>query len=194
MRYFACFSLEMSIHLFFFPFLFSGYFCSVGICVVCIDSSGCNQFSSALFCVMFSLLHRCIDAIFSVLFLLIFLTHTVCLRHLWDVRPYVSSLVFLFSRPFVEVLLSTDVRMVPSILRRGQLRYLSLCWDFLNVVFFRAVFLLKNSFLIYSFIFACWWCSLPVFLSFLFSECVLIFPLIWLFRSFRHLSYFTFHY
>ena len=41
-----------------------------------------------------------------VLFLL-FLTHRVCLCHLYDVRAYASLLVFLFSGPLVEVLPSS---------------------------------------------------------------------------------------
>ena len=55
-------------------------------------------------------------------FPLLFLTHTVCLRHLWDVRPYVSSWVFLFSSPFVEVLFGMSLRMAPSILQGRQPR------------------------------------------------------------------------
>ena len=47
---FARLSLEMSIQLFFFPFLFSGYFCSVDAGVVSIVSGDCNQHSSALLC------------------------------------------------------------------------------------------------------------------------------------------------
>ena len=42
-----------------------------------------------------------------VLFLLLFLTHIICLCHLWDVRPYATLLDFLFSAPFVEVLPSS---------------------------------------------------------------------------------------
>ena len=37
-------------------------------------------------------------------------------RHLWDVRAYAVSSVFLISGPFVEVLLWSNLRMVPSIL------------------------------------------------------------------------------
>ena len=45
-----------------------------------------------------------------------------------DVRTYASSLVFLQSGPFVEVLVvfSSTLRMNQSSLRRGQPRYLSL--------------------------------------------------------------------
>ena len=46
---FAYLSLEISIRLFFFPFLFSGYFPSVDVYVVCIVSGCCNQSFSALF-------------------------------------------------------------------------------------------------------------------------------------------------
>ena len=53
--------------------------------------------------------------------------------------PYASSWVFLFSCPFVGVLLWSTLRMVPSILQGGQLRYLSLWWDFCYVVGFQVV-------------------------------------------------------
>ena len=101
-----------------------------------------NQSSPALFYAVFSSLysmHRRYLECWQVGFLLLFLTHIVCLSHLWDVRPYASSWVFLFSGSFIEVFLSSTLRMVPSILRGGQLRYLSLWWDFCYVVWFRVV-------------------------------------------------------
>ena len=49
MLYFVCLSLEMSIQLFFFRSLFSGYFCSNDASVVCIVSCACNQSPSVLF-------------------------------------------------------------------------------------------------------------------------------------------------
>ena len=49
-------------------------------------------------------MHRRSLECWQVLFLLIFLTRTVCLRHRWDVRPYASSWVFPFSISFLEVL------------------------------------------------------------------------------------------
>ena len=45
--------------------LFYCYFCSVDPHVVCIVSSHCNQFSSALFYVIYELLYRCINAILN---------------------------------------------------------------------------------------------------------------------------------
>ena len=50
---FTCLSLEMSLQLFFFPFLFPGYFCSVDACVVWIISGDCNLSFSQLFHVVF---------------------------------------------------------------------------------------------------------------------------------------------
>ena len=55
---------------------------------------------------------NCIDAstlssMLATLFLLLFLTLIVCQHHLCDVWLYGSSLVFLFSGPFVEVLPSS---------------------------------------------------------------------------------------
>ena len=52
-----------------------------------------------------------------VLFLLLFLTHIVCLCHLSNVRPYASQVVFLSSRPFVWVLSLSISRMVPRSLQ-----------------------------------------------------------------------------
>ena len=43
--------------------------------------------------------HRYLES-WRVLFHLLFLTHPVCQRHLWDARPCAESLVFLFSGPF----------------------------------------------------------------------------------------------
>ena len=56
---FICLSFEISIQLFFFPLLFSDYFCSIDPRVVYIVSGGCNQFSSTHFMKYSS---RCIDA------------------------------------------------------------------------------------------------------------------------------------
>ena len=61
----------------------------------------------------------CMYALFSadVSFLLIFLTHIICLCHLSDVMPYASLLTFLSSSPFVVVLHSIISRMALSILK-----------------------------------------------------------------------------
>ena len=59
---FACLSLEMSIQLFFFLFLFSSYVCSVDACVVRIVFGICNHSSSAYFYVVF-LTYQCIDTV-----------------------------------------------------------------------------------------------------------------------------------
>ena len=56
---FTCLSLEMSIKLFFFPFLFSGYFCSVDACVDVLFLVAVNS-HSLRFCMKSS--SRCIDA------------------------------------------------------------------------------------------------------------------------------------
>ena len=58
--------------------------------------------------------------------------YIVCLCHLWDVKPYASLLVFLFSGLFVEVLPSSPLRVVASILQGVKLR-----WDFCYIVWFR---------------------------------------------------------
>ena len=69
-----------------------------------------------------------------VFFLFLFLTHRVCPCYLWDVKPYASSWVFLFSGPFVEVFPSSSIRIVPSILHRGQPMCLLFWWDFCYIV------------------------------------------------------------
>ena len=109
-------------------------------------------------------MHRCYLECWRAFFLLLFLTHTVCQRHLWGVRPYALSLVFLFSDLIVEVLLSSILRMVPSILRKGQPWYLSLWWDFHYVVWFRVVFSFSWVIIFYFFFHRyVSWCPLPKF-------------------------------
>ena len=103
----ACLSLEISIQLFFFPFLFSSYCCFVDPCVICVVSGRCNSYFFALFYVIFKLSNRCIDTIFNAgkFSSSFFSWHCwVCHCFLKDVKLYASSLVFLFSNPFVEVL------------------------------------------------------------------------------------------
>ena len=90
-------------------------------------------------------MYRCYLGYWRVMFFL-FLIHTVCLPHLRDVRPDASSIVLLFSVPFVEVLLWYTLRMVLSILRGGQPRCLSLWWDFYNVVLVWVVFSFSGDF------------------------------------------------
>ena len=48
--------------------------------------------------------------------------HKVCVRHLWDIRPYTLSWVFLFlfSGSFVKAFLWSTLRMVQSILTEGS--------------------------------------------------------------------------
>ena len=56
-----------------------------------------------------------------VLFLLLFLTHIIWLHQFWDIRPYTSSLILLFSCPFVLVPPSTTFKIVLIILQGGCL-------------------------------------------------------------------------
>ena len=55
----------MPIELFSFPFLFSSYCRSVGLCVVSIVSGGCNQSSFGLFYVVLESLYQCVYAVFN---------------------------------------------------------------------------------------------------------------------------------
>ena len=81
-----------------------------------------------------SLYRRCLQCWWVLFFL--FLAHIVCLSHFWSVR----SLVFLPYGQFVEVLSSSTLRMVPSILKGGLLRYLSFSWGFCSIVWYWVVF------------------------------------------------------
>ena len=108
--------------------------------------------------------------------------------------PRTSQWVFLFSHLFVEVLLPLTLRKVPSILRVWQSRRLSLWWELCYIVFLSSSFLdlPRYSFLIFffhlrSFDYVRFQYS-QVFISFLVSEGS-DFSLIWLFYSFRHLSF-----
>ena len=83
----------------FWLFLFCWCLCCLLFQVTVISLSLC------FFYVFFLSLYWCNDIIWQDLFLLLFLTHTVCLYHLWDVRPYALSWVFLFFGPFIGVLL-----------------------------------------------------------------------------------------
>ena len=113
---FTCLSFEISVELFFFPFLFSNHFCSVDACVAYIVYGRCNSSSLALFYEVFLSLYRCIDVILNVgKSSYYFFTWHLQTVYFIFVRSYASSLVLLFSRPFVGVLLCFTLRMVPSI-------------------------------------------------------------------------------
>ena len=62
---FVCLSLIIYTQLFFFPFLFYNYCCSVGSCVICAVSSRCNQSFFVHFYEVFKSSYRYIDAIFN---------------------------------------------------------------------------------------------------------------------------------
>ena len=71
---------------------------------------------------------------------LLFLTHIASLCHLWDVRPYLASTVFLFSGSFWGSSSFVHFEMVPSILQGAQPKFLSRWWYFWNVDWLRVVF------------------------------------------------------
>ena len=64
------------------------------------------------------------------LFLLHFLTHTVCLCHLSDIRPWAWSSTFLFFGLFAWVSLLSISRMVQSSFQKELPRCLFVWWDF----------------------------------------------------------------
>ena len=62
----TCLSLEISVQLIFFPFLFSNNCSFIDPCVVCVISGRCNYSSFPLFFnVVFESSYQCIDTIFS---------------------------------------------------------------------------------------------------------------------------------
>ena len=87
-------------------------------------------------------MHRCYLQYWRVILFILFLTHTICLWHLSDVTPYASSLFFLFFCPFVEILLSSISRVVPSILWGGTAQV------FIPLIKFPLLSLISRSFLI----------------------------------------------
>ena len=102
-------------------------------------SGGCDLFLCAFGCslrVVVSMCQRCFQR-WQVLFLPLSLTH---IMSFWEVMPYAWLLVFLFSSPFVQVLLWYTSRMIPSILRKGQPRYLCFWQTSCYVVFSRVIF------------------------------------------------------
>ena len=129
--------------------------------------------------------------------LLLFLTHTICLSDLWDLRPYTSSWVFLSSGPFVEVLLLSSFRMIPSIWAVPLVRYsgtkknssskrenYSIC-SLVSSNFF-VLFSYSNFFFHHQMFNGVCFQESQLFVRFHFSERSDFF-LIWLFCSFLHL-------
>ena len=75
------------------------------------------------------------------LFLLLFLTHIVCLYHLWDVRRYASSWVFLFSWFICWSSSLVHIKNGPEYLSKGSaLVFLPLMW-FLKCSFVSSSFI-----------------------------------------------------
>ena len=72
-------------------------------------------------------------------------------------KAFCIVIIFLFSGPFVEVLPSSILRIVPIIFQQVQTRCLFLCWDFYHIFWFQIVFsiswetLLKNFLFFHSF-------------------------------------------
>ena len=181
----------------FLPIFVFWLFFSVGACFISITSGGCNQSSFVFLCnfLVVVSIHWYYRQCWCVLFLL-FLTHIVIL-HFLDIRPYSSSWVFLFSNPFIKVLLTSTLRIVPSILREGQSRYLSVWWKFCYVLWFRVVFRFPGVFFYFSFIYEClvmFASIIPKYLEVSFSPSVLVFSWFVYFYSFRYLLFPAFHF
>ena len=128
-------SLEISIQLSFFPFLFFSYCCSLIITirvmflvdiislffVLLMQSLSCRIDASTLSSIPPSFLDKYILSVSSIGYKAL-------------------STAFLSYGPFIEVLPLSISRMVSSILQSVQWKILSLWWDFCNIVWFRVVF------------------------------------------------------
>ena len=124
---------EMSLQLFFFPFLFSGSFCSLDACIVCIVPGGWNQSSSALFFyVVLESFYRFIVAILNA-------GKSSSSFFSWHIQSvYVIHGIVLWS-----ICLSSFVyfKTGPEYITREQLRRLSLWWYFCYIVLVSSSFL-----------------------------------------------------
>ena len=153
------------------------YFSSLAACIVCIFSGSYNQCFLALFLccihVVVSMYRRYLEW-WWVLFFHIFLTHTVCHCHLWDVRLYTSSWLF-----FVLWSVCTSLVNGQEYLTREQPRFLCLREVFYYIVWFRVVpsfsigiILLFYSFEAFFYTTVCRWFLIRVWIT----ECLLKSP------------------
>ena len=100
--YVVCLSLEMFIRLFFSPFLFSSNFCYVDPRIVSIVSGVPCTFLCSVQVVVS--IRQCNLQCWQIVFLFFF-THIVCQRHILDLRPNGSSLVFFFSDLYFYIII-----------------------------------------------------------------------------------------
>ena len=119
-----------------------------------------------------------------------FLTRIVCLCYLPNVRPCVSSSTFLSSGPFVWIPPLSILGIVPSILQVGLPRYLFILWDLCNRVFCSSEIFFFNFFFPLCLFYDVRFQYFQVSIIYLFSKSSDSF-LIWLFNSFRYLSFST---
>ena len=139
-------------------------------CIVCIVSSVCNQSSISILDVIFGLLYRCIDAIFNVgqssFSFFSWHIYIVCLRHLWNVRPYARH-EFSCSLVCLLKFLLYPLQNGPEYLTKGSAQL------FIPLMRFLMYRLVSSSFFVpfrYSFL-KCFpsspflWCPLPLFPS-----------------------------
>ena len=160
---------EVFIHLFFFPFLFYRFLFFVFSDCSHVDivlTGYCYNLSFfALFCVFFN-----VDELFHLhnpqccwfLFLLLFLTHKICLCHLLRVRPYTSLFFIVFLSVWARPL--SFLRIVENILPEGLPWRSFIGWDFCYRFWFREVFLFFQDARTFSFI-SVWQCLLSRFPS-----------------------------
>ena len=173
----------MSIQLFFFPFLFSGDFCSVDACVVCIVSGGCNQSSSdAFFCsllVVVSIHRRCHEWS-QVLFLFSFLTHTIyVISGMWG---FMHRHDFSYSWSICWSFSLVHFKNGPEYLMRRTVQVFILFRRYLPYCLASRSFLVLLRYSFFSFISACLMVSasnIPKHLYVSISLTVLVFFLIW---------------
>ena len=130
-------SCEISVKMFVELGFFSFFFLLMLVLSVLFLVTVINQCALLVFV---SMHRRCLEC-WRVLFLLLFLTHIIYLRHVWNVRPYVSPLLFLFSGPFVEILFSSTSPNDPEYLTKETAQVFIPLMRFLQFNLFSSCFL-----------------------------------------------------
>ena len=112
---------------------------------------------SHFFYVVFRSLYQCVDPIFNAgkSSSLFSGNIQVTLGHFWDVMPYASSWIFLFSGQFHRLLLLVHSMNHPEHLTMWTAHVFTLWWEFSHIVWFRVVLSLSWRILLYFFFYLC---------------------------------------
>ena len=121
------------------------------------------------FYIIFLWSYRCIDAILNTCKSSSFFSWNSLSTSSRECKALCIVIGFLVLSFICEVLHTSTLRMVPSILRGGQPRYLSLRWNFCYVVWSQVVFFVIHGYLKKTFFHLCIFDGV-CFISFLFSD------------------------